>query len=273
MKDEMAATMPEFNPNVIEEFAKRLYAKADALAKGALIGGVILGACFGAIPLTPLGDAWPIPQAFGLATMLLGGLCGGMIGYVIGDHRALDYRFQAQMALRQLRVERETALALQTLRQLRVPPAGPAPAQPAAVNAAPVQAPPVRPAPVEVAPVQPAPVQPAPVQAAPLQAAPVDAAPVQLPPVQLPPVQPTPLELAPVQQPPVQPRPAAEAPGAAEPTASIASEHTPAAVAPVAAPPAPVRLAEPRPTSSFLDMPPVSPPVAYEYGGPGTDDE
>ena len=72
--------------------------------------GAALGAAFGAIPLTSLGDSWPIPSAFGFATLLAGGILGGVVGYVIGDTRSFGYRLQAQSALCQLQTERNLAV-------------------------------------------------------------------------------------------------------------------------------------------------------------------
>lgn len=159
----------QFDPTIVEEFADRLYRKADALTKGMVVLGALVGAAFGAVPLTPLGDAWPIPSAFGFATLLAGASCGALIGYVIGDTRAFGYRFQAQMALRQLQVERETRAALDAVRGLRATaathPVAPAPAPPApvatpapAAEPAPASAPARSPNPF-LKPAEPAPVQ------------------------------------------------------------------------------------------------------------------
>ena len=80
-----APDSPNFDPRVMERFAESAYRKANAIFTGCVAGGVVLGAIFGATPLTPLGQSWPIPQAFGFATMLLGAIVGGVIGYVVGD--------------------------------------------------------------------------------------------------------------------------------------------------------------------------------------------
>ena len=104
------ASLPDYDPRVIEQFAENLYRKASAFVAGSVAIGASLGAAFGAIPLTSLGDAWPIPSLFGFATLLLGGLSGAIIGYVIGDTRSFGYRLQAQTALCQLQTERNTAL-------------------------------------------------------------------------------------------------------------------------------------------------------------------
>ena len=77
----------------------------------AIIGAVI-GGFFGAVPLTSLGDTWPIPHQFGFGTLLAGVLIGALTGYVIGDARAFGYRLQAQSSLCQLHLERNTAALL-----------------------------------------------------------------------------------------------------------------------------------------------------------------
>lgn len=103
------STLPSYDPRVIEQFADKLYRKASSFVAGSIVVGGALGALFGAVPLTSLGNSWPIPSAFGFATLLVGALCGAVVGYVIGDTRSFGYRLQAQAALCQLQVERNTA--------------------------------------------------------------------------------------------------------------------------------------------------------------------
>ena len=132
---------PNFDPRVIERFAEAAYRKANAIFTGCVAGGVVLGAIFGATPLTPLGESWPIPQAFGFATMLVGALVGGVIGYVVGDTRAALCRLQGQTALAQVEsakhaqamadAMREIHEIHEQMRDLAVPPAAPAAPQPA----------------------------------------------------------------------------------------------------------------------------------------------
>lgn len=103
------STLPSYDPRVIEQFADKLYRKASSFVAGSIVVAGALGAAFGAVPLTSLGDAWPVPSAFGVATLLVGALCGAIVGYVIGDTRSFGYRLQAQAALCQLQIERNTA--------------------------------------------------------------------------------------------------------------------------------------------------------------------
>ena len=109
----MYTGVPLYDPTVIERFAERLYEKARSFVVGSVVAGSALGAAFGAIPLTPIGESWPIPAIFGFATLLLGAVIGGICGYVIGDTRAFGYRLQAQTALLQLQIERNTFAAAQ----------------------------------------------------------------------------------------------------------------------------------------------------------------
>lgn len=102
-----------YDPTIIEQFAERLYEKARSFVVGSVVVGAALGAAFGAVPLTPLGQSWPIPAIFGFATLLVGGIVGAMCGYVIGDTRAFGYRLQAQTALLNLQIERNTFAAAQ----------------------------------------------------------------------------------------------------------------------------------------------------------------
>ena len=125
--------IPDFDPRVLERSAENAYRRANAIFTGCVAGGVVLGALFGATPLTPIGAHWPIPQAFGFATMLLGALLGGVVGYVVGDTRSALCRLQGQTALAQVesaRHARAMAEAMQEIheihaqiRDLAIPPA------------------------------------------------------------------------------------------------------------------------------------------------------
>ncbi len=122
----MEVTMPEYDPRIIERHASKLYAKASAVVAGSAVVGGFAGAVFGSVPLTSLGDAWPVPSAFGYATLLFGLISGALVGYVIGDARSFGYRLQAQSALCQIQLERNMAQTARALEALA--PAKPAPA-------------------------------------------------------------------------------------------------------------------------------------------------
>jgi hypothetical protein len=113
-----AHDLPDFDPRVIERFAESAYRRANAIFTGCVAGGVVLGALFGATPLTPLGVHWPIPQAFGFATMLLGAVVGGVIGYVVGDTRSALCRLQGQTALAQVESAKNARAMADAMREI-----------------------------------------------------------------------------------------------------------------------------------------------------------
>jgi hypothetical protein len=140
----MDGRLPDYDPGVIEEFAERLYGKAAAFVLASAVAGGALGAAFGAVPLTSLGSSWPVPSSFGFATMLVGAICGAVMGYFIGDARSFAYKLQAQSALCQLQIERNTTAAAELAAVL-----------PAALAPVPVQPP--QPPPEAVVPPEPQP--------------------------------------------------------------------------------------------------------------------
>ena len=158
-----AHDLPEFDPAIIERYVENTYRKAQAVFLGSVVAGVMTGAVFGATPLTSLGASWPIPRAFGFATMLAGALVGGIIGYLVGDTRAFLARMQGQTALAQIEAAKDARLALQAIQQIQAlatrrvasaatapAPSAPAPPPPAPVAVAPAlrpPEPPVAPAP------------------------------------------------------------------------------------------------------------------------------
>jgi hypothetical protein len=137
-----AHDLPNFDPRVLERSAEAAYRKANAIFTGCVAGGVVLGALFGATPLTPIGTHWPIPQAFGFATMLLGAVLGGVIGYVVGDTRSALCRLQGQTALAQVESAKHARAMADAMREIHemheqlrelaiaAPVAPPPPAQP-----------------------------------------------------------------------------------------------------------------------------------------------
>src|SRR5689334_23975776 len=113
-----AHDLPNFDPRVLERSAEAAYRKANAIFTGCVAGGVVLGAMFGATPLTPIGEHWPIPQAFGFATMLLGAFLGGIVGYVVGDTRSALCRLQGQTALAQVEGARHARAMADAMREI-----------------------------------------------------------------------------------------------------------------------------------------------------------
>ena len=113
-----AHDLPDFDPRVMERFAESAYRKANAIFTGCVAAGVVMGAIFGATPLTPLGAGWPIPPAFGFATMLLGAVVGGVIGYVVGDTRSALCRLQGQTALAQVESAKHARAMADAMREI-----------------------------------------------------------------------------------------------------------------------------------------------------------
>lgn len=185
--DMAAHDLPAFDPAIIERYVENTYRKANAVFLGSVVAGVMIGAAFGAIPLTSLGETWPIPQMFGFATMLLGAIAGGVVGYMIGDTRAFLARLQGQTALAQIEAAKDARLALETVLQIQAA----AMRRAASIARSQAQAEAPAPAPTPVAAVPPPPVAavpPAPPEAAPEPApSPAPAAPPALEVVPAPP--------------------------------------------------------------------------------------
>src|ERR671933_135646 len=132
----MAAASPNrCDPQIIERHVEGLLRKSSAILIGSVVLGVMLGAAFGATPLTSLAN-WPIPKEFGFMTMLVGGIVGGVVGYVVGDTRAFLYKLQAQIALAQVKAAQDSEAVLNLL-QAVAKAASKHPAKPAAAPARP----------------------------------------------------------------------------------------------------------------------------------------
>ena len=69
----------------VEELVGHYQAKARAVGRLGVVIGASAGVLVGAVPLSPLRFAWPIPSSYGFATILGGLIVGVMIGYVIGE--------------------------------------------------------------------------------------------------------------------------------------------------------------------------------------------
>ncbi len=102
----------DYDSQVIDAFAHSLYRRAAAASKVSLVVGAILGGAFGGIPLTGASAHWPVPHALGYFTLLGAAVAGGYLGHVIGEARAFGYKLQAQSALCQVEIQRNTAAAV-----------------------------------------------------------------------------------------------------------------------------------------------------------------
>src|SRR3954447_11288490 len=91
-------------PGLIEQYAQHLERKASALVVRFTVSICFVGAALGAFPLVRASNS-VVPSHLGFATLLLGAIAGAYVGYTMGERRAVEPRLQAQLALRQLRVE------------------------------------------------------------------------------------------------------------------------------------------------------------------------
>lgn len=99
------AAAREAAQRAVEELGAHYRSKARMVTRLGVGVGAALGVLVGAVPLTPLRFAWPIPSQYGVATILAGLGVGVLIGYVIGDARGQLYRRMAHQARLQLRLE------------------------------------------------------------------------------------------------------------------------------------------------------------------------
>lgn len=93
--------MTSFDPLVIQVFADALYAKAARIALSSAIAATLVGLVIGAIAAQLTG--FPMPFAIGALALL-----GGWLGYLSGQSRAFSLKLQAQTALCQVAIERNT---------------------------------------------------------------------------------------------------------------------------------------------------------------------
>ena len=102
----------------IAELVEYYSAKGRAVGRASVAVGAVVGVLVGAVPLSPLSFAWPIPSTFGLATVLVGLGCGLLIGFVVGDSRARMYYRMAEQARAQLVLEERIAQSDARVEQL-----------------------------------------------------------------------------------------------------------------------------------------------------------
>lgn len=85
-------TKVTYEPNVIQEFSGRLYAKAKNIILSYTILGIIILGFAGIATQQPIFGA-------------IGAVIGGLIGYSMGKEKAFQYKLQAQTALCQVKIE------------------------------------------------------------------------------------------------------------------------------------------------------------------------
>jgi hypothetical protein len=92
--------MIKYDAAIIQEFADRLYKRANGLIVSFTLIGILFGLGFGYY-LNRLGD-------FGSIALIAGAVLGSIIGYAIGQDRAFALKLQAQLALAQVQIEENT---------------------------------------------------------------------------------------------------------------------------------------------------------------------
>ncbi len=102
----------------IAELAEHYGARGRAVGRTSIAAGAVVGVLVGAVPLSPLSFAWPIPSSYGLATVLVGLGCGLLIGFVVGDARGRMYYRMAEQARAQLVLEERIARSDARIEQL-----------------------------------------------------------------------------------------------------------------------------------------------------------
>jgi hypothetical protein len=92
-----------FDPNVIQEFADRLYKKANSTIASYTLAGLLIGGVIGAgLSHNSGSSAGIIPVA-----LIFGG-----IGYAIGKEKAFQFKLQAQTAFCQVKIEENSRNSL-----------------------------------------------------------------------------------------------------------------------------------------------------------------
>jgi uncharacterized protein (DUF697 family) len=91
-----------YDPAVIQKFADKLYAMANAVVAAWTIVGAIVGAGVGMMAMNAF-------REFDQRLCFVGGVAlVGLIGYIIGQGRSFSLKLQAQLALCQLQIEVNT---------------------------------------------------------------------------------------------------------------------------------------------------------------------
>jgi hypothetical protein len=103
-KDKVMASDPaKYDAGIIQEFADRLYGQAASIIFTSALLGVVTGATISVIVVI----AAQVRQALGTVA-IVGALLGGLIGYARGRERAFRLKLEAQVALCQIQIEKNT---------------------------------------------------------------------------------------------------------------------------------------------------------------------
>lgn len=91
-----------YDPAVIQEFASRLYRRANSIVASYTFLGLVIGAVAGST--LSAGS-----ESRGMVT-LIGLLVGAAIGFALGQERAFKLKLEAQAALCYVQIEKNTAV-------------------------------------------------------------------------------------------------------------------------------------------------------------------
>lgn len=99
------ATKPlAFDAAVIQKFAERLYSQAASIIFTSTLVGIVIGAAFG------LGGAAVARASETIGTAaIIGAVAGGIAGFLRGKERAFKLKLEAQIALCQVQIEKNTS--------------------------------------------------------------------------------------------------------------------------------------------------------------------
>jgi len=98
-----------YDPKIIQEFARRLYKQAASIIVTATIVGAVFGAIIGGIIVNATSLHRDMDPTVGI---LIGAAFFGLFGFSVGRERAFKLKLQAQIALCQVKIEENTQSSL-----------------------------------------------------------------------------------------------------------------------------------------------------------------
>jgi VIT1/CCC1 family predicted Fe2+/Mn2+ transporter len=99
----MAKKLVSYDASVIDEFASRLYSQAASIIATSTIVSLVIGSAVGLVVVVAMKSQNSIDTA-----VIIGALAGGIIGFMRGRERAFKLKLDAQIALCQVQIERNT---------------------------------------------------------------------------------------------------------------------------------------------------------------------
>ncbi|MEE9212698.1 MAG: hypothetical protein V3U29_08600 [Phycisphaeraceae bacterium] len=94
--------MIQYDPTILQKFARRLYRRANSVLFSWVFVGTLLGAFGG-------GAAWSSLQSGPILIMVVAGaIIGAVVGYINGSERSFRLKLEAQLSLCQVQIEKNT---------------------------------------------------------------------------------------------------------------------------------------------------------------------